>query len=67
VLTGLIGGLLAQGGAPAAAAVLGVYLHGRAADRLRARLGVAGMVAGDLLREIPATRFELQQQGEKDA
>jgi len=67
VLTGLIGGLLAQGAPPAAAAVLGVYLHGRAADRLRARLGEAGMVAGDLLRELPATRFELQSQGERDA
>ena len=64
VLTGLVGGLLAQGQTPAAAAVLGVYLHGRAADRLRERLGEAGMVAGDLLRELPATRFELQQQGE---
>ena len=34
VLSGLLGGLLAQGLAPAAAARLGVYLHGLAADRL---------------------------------
>ncbi len=67
VLTGLIGGLLAQGLAPAAAAVLGVYLHGRAADRLRVRFGEAGMVAGDVLAELPAARFELQQQGDTDA
>jgi NAD(P)H-hydrate epimerase len=59
VLTGLIGGLLAQGLAPAAAAVLGAYLHGRAADRLLAAMGDAGMVAGDLLRELPAARKEL--------
>lgn len=59
VLTGLIGGLLAQGLAPADAAVLGTYLHGRAADRLAERLGDAGLIATDLLREIPATRKEL--------
>jgi NAD(P)H-hydrate epimerase len=59
VLTGLIGGLLAQGLSPADAAVLGVYLHGRAADRLQQTLGSAGMIATDLLRELPATRKEL--------
>jgi hydroxyethylthiazole kinase-like uncharacterized protein yjeF len=59
VLTGLIGGLLAQGLSPADAAVLGVYLHGRAADRLLTAMGNAGMIAGDLLRELPATRKEL--------
>lgn len=59
VLTGLLGGLLAQGLAPGDAAVLGVYLHGRAADRLARILGTAGLTAGDLLREIPAARREL--------
>jgi NAD(P)H-hydrate epimerase len=59
VLTGLIGGLLAQGLSPADAAVLGVYLHGRAADRLLQTMGNAGMIAGDLLRELPGTRMEL--------
>jgi NAD(P)H-hydrate epimerase len=61
VLTGLVGGLLAQGLAPEGAAVLGTYLHGRAADRLAQRLGDAGMIATDLLREIPATRKELAE------
>ncbi|HEY7747013.1 MAG TPA: NAD(P)H-hydrate dehydratase, partial [Desulfuromonadales bacterium] len=61
VLTGLIGGLLAQGLSPADAAVLGVYLHGRAADRLQKIMGNAGMIAGDLLRELPATRKELAE------
>lgn len=59
VLTGLIGGLLAQGLSAADAAVLGAYLHGRAADRLLPAMGNAGMIAGDLLRELPATRKEL--------
>lgn len=61
VLTGVIGGLLAQGLGPEEAAVLGVYLHGRAGDRLRPRLGEAGMTATDLLRELPAARNELMQ------
>jgi hydroxyethylthiazole kinase-like uncharacterized protein yjeF len=59
VLTGLIGGLLAQGMAPEDAAVLGVYLHGRSGDRLLDHLGDAGMAATDLLTEIPKARKEL--------
>jgi NAD(P)H-hydrate epimerase len=59
VLTGLIGGLLAQGLSPEDAAVLGVFLHGLAADRLAQSLGDAGMTASDLLRELPAARLYL--------
>jgi NAD(P)H-hydrate epimerase len=59
VLTGLIGGLLAQGMAAAAAAALGVYLHGLAGDRLRQRYGDAGLLAGDLLHDLPAARTSL--------
>ncbi|HZC04245.1 MAG TPA: NAD(P)H-hydrate dehydratase [Ktedonobacterales bacterium] len=53
VLSGVIGGLLAQGLAPWDAASLGVYLHGRAGARVRDRLGVAGPVAPDLIPELP--------------
>jgi NAD(P)H-hydrate epimerase len=53
VLSGVIGGLLAQGLAPWNAASLGVYLHGRAGARVRARLGEAGAVAPDLIPELP--------------
>jgi NAD(P)H-hydrate epimerase len=59
VLTGLIGGLLAQGMQAAEAAALGVYLHGLAGDRLYDRFGDAGLLAGDLLRELPAARTSL--------
>ncbi|MFA5515244.1 MAG: NAD(P)H-hydrate dehydratase [Desulfuromonadales bacterium] len=59
VLTGIIGALLAQGAPAEEAAALGVYLHGRAADRLLPLLGDAGMIATDLLRELPAARKEL--------
>lgn len=63
VLTGLIGGLLAQGLPATAAAVLGVYLHGLAAERLSRQQGTAGLAASDLARELPAARQELSQQG----
>lgn len=59
VLTGLIGSLLAQGVAAADAAALGCYLHGLAADRLLDRFGVAGLLATDLLHELPAARQAL--------
>ncbi|PLX74509.1 MAG: bifunctional ADP-dependent NAD(P)H-hydrate dehydratase/NAD(P)H-hydrate epimerase [Desulfuromonas sp.] len=59
VLTGVIAGLLGQQISPVAAVLLGVYLHGRAADRLFETQGRAGILATDLLREIPATRREL--------
>ena len=53
VLSGVIGGLLAQGRAPYEAASLGVYLHALAGARVRARLGDAGPVAPDLIPELP--------------
>ena len=59
VLAGLIGALLAQGVHPFDAACLGVYLHGRAGERLSMRLGNAGVLASDIAQELPATRHEL--------
>ena len=53
VLAGAIAGLLAQGVGLFNAAALGVYLHGAAGERVRAELGDAGMVATDLLPELP--------------
>jgi NAD(P)H-hydrate epimerase len=53
VLAGAIVGLLAQGVAPFAAAVLGGYVHGLAGELARQTLGEAGMVAGDLLPQLP--------------
>ncbi len=54
VLTGLIGALLAQGMPPLKAGALGAYFHGRAGDRAAARRGQVGMIAGDLLEDLPA-------------
>jgi len=61
VLTGLIGGFLAQGLAPWDAARLGVYLHGLAADFLSAVIGPRGHLAGDLLNAFPEFLSEFIQ------
>ena len=60
VLTGVIGGLLAQGVAPYDAARLGGFLHGTAADRVRSQRGDAGVVASDLLDHLPAVIADLR-------
>jgi len=53
VLAGAIAGLVAQGLAPEDAAALGVYLHGMAGQRASAEFGNTGMLASDLLPELP--------------
>jgi len=53
VLSGTIAGLLAQGVAPFAAACAGSWLHGQAGLRCAAAMGTAGVVASDLLPELP--------------
>jgi NAD(P)H-hydrate epimerase len=54
VLTGVAGGLLAQGVAPPAALGAAVYLHGLAGDLAAETRGEAGLVAGDLADALPA-------------
>ena len=54
VLAGMIAALAAQGLDAKQAAVCGVYLHGLAADRLAERMGLAGMLARDVIEELPA-------------
>jgi holo-[acyl-carrier-protein] synthase len=53
VLSGMIGGLMAQKLTPFEAAVTGVHLHSLAGLELESRLGRAGVLASDLLPEIP--------------
>ena len=60
VLAGAIAGLLAQGASPFDAAVCGVYLHGAAGERVRVELGEAGMMAGDLLPQLPRAIKQLR-------
>jgi NAD(P)H-hydrate epimerase len=54
VLAGLLGGLLAQGIAPPAAACLGTYLHGAVADVIANERGQIGMLASDVADGLPA-------------
>jgi NAD(P)H-hydrate epimerase len=54
VLTGIAGGLLAQGVALAHALRAAVYLHGLAGDLAAEARGEAGLVAGDLADAVPA-------------
>ncbi|GAC1503120.1 MAG: bifunctional ADP-dependent NAD(P)H-hydrate dehydratase/NAD(P)H-hydrate epimerase [Steroidobacteraceae bacterium] len=56
VLSGIVGGLLAQGCPPWQAAVAGTYLHGKAGDLLRETVGDAGTLAGDLTGAVPRAR-----------
>jgi NAD(P)H-hydrate epimerase len=59
VLAGAIASLLAQGCGALDAAALGVFLHGRAGEHVSERLGDAGLMATDLLPEIPRARRHL--------
>ena len=52
VLTGIIGGLAAQGADPFYSAVLGAYIHGHAADRLVKRTAAESVLAGDIVEEL---------------
>ncbi len=61
VLAGAIAGLLAQGMSPFNAASLGVYLHSMAGEAVKNRIGDAGLVATDLLPELPLAIKQLQE------
>ena len=63
VLSGIIGGLIAQGSQPYEAAVTGVYIHAASGRRLSQRLGESGLLASDLLLEIPLVMNVLRQGG----
>lgn len=53
VLTGVIGGLLAQGLPKIQAIQAGVYLHGFAGDLVREQKGEYGLLATDLIEHLP--------------
>lgn len=63
VLAGVIGSLLAQGVPTWEAACLGVHLHGTAGERVRDRIGDAGLLASDLLVELAIARRDLLRRG----
>lgn len=60
VLSGMIGGLLAQGLSPMRAASLGVYLHGLTAERYTESFLPHSMLAGDILHTLPQVLAEIK-------
>lgn len=61
VLTGIITSFLSQGYEPIYAAMLGVYVHGRAGDMAEAEFGQYGMTASDIIGKVgPAIREILE-------
>jgi NAD(P)H-hydrate epimerase len=61
VLTGVVAALLAQGLEPFDAACLAAFVHGRAGDIARERLGMHGMIGGDIAAHLPLALKELAQ------
>lgn len=53
VLTGLITGLIASGYSSAKSAIIGTYIHGLAGDFASKKLGQNGMIASDIVDNIP--------------
>ena len=62
VLTGLIGGLLAQGASPFGAAVAGAWLHGRAAQLCARDHTRRAMVPSQLMEYFGRTFLEAEQE-----
>ncbi len=60
VLLGMLAGLLAQGQEAFEAAALAAFVHGFAADRIARRSGAAGLLAGELAREVPEAAERLR-------
>lgn len=57
VLTGMIVSFIAQGYKPEEAAILAVYLHGKAGEELVAKDGVAIVTAGKLAKSFPKALY----------
>ncbi len=66
VLTGAIGGLLAQGLDPYSAARLGAHIHGAAGDLAAEALGYRSVIAGDVLELLPQVIMDLEEVEEED-
>jgi NAD(P)H-hydrate epimerase len=60
VLLGMVAGFLAQGVPAFEAGAVAAFLHGFAADRIAARSGPAGLLAGELARELPGAAQALR-------
>jgi hydroxyethylthiazole kinase-like uncharacterized protein yjeF len=64
VLSGIIGGLLAQRLSAFEAATTGVYLHGLAGEKASRKFGPDGLLAGDLLPLLPRLLRQVRETSE---
>ena len=60
VLTGIICGLIAQGADVFSAAIIGAYVHSLAGNLAREIKGERGMIAGDILSQVPQAFLSLE-------
>ncbi len=61
VLTGVILSLIGQGLKPCDAAAAGVYIHGAIGDLVAEKIGVHGLIASDLVKELPYSMQKIGQ------
>jgi NAD(P)H-hydrate epimerase len=61
VLSGVIAALIAQGSDVYTAAVTGVYVHAECGRRIQERIGESGLLASDLLPELPRVMHALRR------
>ncbi len=61
VLTGILLGLLSSGYNAPQSALIGVYIHGLAADLCAEEMGLEGILASDVIKKLPAAFKMLQQ------
>ena len=66
VLAGMIGGLLAQGMPGFDAAQTGVYLHSLSGAKAASKLGPRGMIATDIIKNIPFAYRELHKKYDEE-
>lgn len=60
-LTGIILGLLARGYTPPKAALIGVYVHGMAADLCAENMSMESILISDVIQELPAAFRKLEE------
>jgi NAD(P)H-hydrate epimerase len=61
VLTGVLLALMAQGYSPENAALIGTYIHGASGDLAAEEKGENGMIASDIIENLPLTWSQLKK------
>lgn len=61
ILTGIISAFIGQGMPPLSAAICGVYVHGRAGDIAREKVGETSLIAQDILEHLSFAFKEIER------